>query len=711
MGREYQAVPGVMVGARRSGRAPGAAWLHACGRAAWAGLDDLPGAMARARVDLVLWLPVALGVGIGLYFFAPEEPARLVYGVAGALCLPAGWIWLRGPEAARFPAALMLLVLLGFLLAGQRAHAVGAPVLGFRYYGPIEGRIVAIDRSGSDRLRLTLDQVRLERIAPDRRPGKVRISLHGDQSHLHPEPGQRVALTGHLQPPNGPAEPGGFDFRRLAWFQGLGAVGYTRSPVLQLAPPDPSDWGLAGHRLRMRLSGAIQAQVPGQAGAVAAALLTGDRSAITDATMQAMRDSNLVHVISISGLHMGMVAGFVFAALRLALVASGRIALVWPVKKIAAAGALAAATLYLWVAGPQVATQRAYIMAAVMLLAVLLNRRAFSLRTLALAALILLLWEPESLTEPGFQMSFAATVALVLSFGPWARIAPRLPVWARPVAMLVMTSVVAGLATAPITAAQFHRISEYGLLANLLAVPVMGVLVMPMGVIAALLAPLGLETLPLWLMGQGVTWMIAVAEGVAALDGSVVAVSAPARAVLPLLGLGACSAVLARGAGRSLGVLLVIAGAVLWLTTPRPFLLIAPEGELVGLLTNDGRALSKSGGSFIAGRWLEADGDAASAEDAAARTGFDGPRGMREAQVRDRRLVHLTGKSAVAAVPEACAAGALVILDRAAPEGDWRGCDLWDVPRLRRSGALAFDAEGRLTTANQAAGQRLWSGR
>ena len=709
MGREYQAAPGAVRRPRASGR--GAARLHAWARAAVEGLDDLPAAMARAQLDLVLWMPVVLGLGIGLYFLAPQEPGPVVYAVAAALCIPTGWSWLRGPEGARFPAALVTLALLGFLLAGQRAHQVGAPVLGFRYYGPIEGRIVAIDRSGSDHLRLTLDQLRLDRVAPERRPGKVRVSLHGDQGHLQPEPGQRVALTGHLQPPNGPAEPGGFDFRRLAWFQGLGAVGYTRSPVLQLAPPDPSDWQLAGHRLRMRLSAGIQAQLPGQAGAVAAALLTGDRSGISDATMQAMRDSNLVHVISISGLHMGMVAGFVFAAVRLALVAAGRVALVWPVKKIAAGAALVAATIYLWVAGPQVATQRAYIMAAVMLLAVLLNRRAFSLRTLALAAVILLVWEPESLTEPGFQMSFAATVALVLSLGPWAQIGPRLPRWVRPVAMLVLTSVVAGLATAPITAAQFHRISEYGLLANLLAVPVMGVLVMPMGVIAALVAPLGLEALPLWLMGQGVAWMIAVAEGVAALDGAVVAIAAPARAVLPLLGFGACLMVLARGAGRSFGVLILILGALLWFTTPRPFLLIAPEGELVGVMTEEGRALSKSGASFIAGRWLEADGDDATAEDAASRQGFEGPRGARTLQVFGRRLWHLTGKSAGAALPEACIADALVILDRAAPEGDWRGCDLWDVPRLRRSGALAFDAEGRLTTANQAAGQRLWSGR
>jgi competence protein ComEC len=681
-------------------------WLRA---AALGGLDDPLGALARARVDLVLWMPVALGLGIGGYFLWPSEPGAGLYALAALAAAPGLWLWARGAEPLRFPGALMVLVAAGFLLAGARAHSVGAPVLGFRYYGPVEGRIVAIDRSGSDRLRLTLDQLRLERIAPERRPAQVRISLHGDQAHLAPEPGQRVALTGHLQPPNGPAEPGGFDFRRLAWFQGLGGVGYTRSPVLLLAPPDPSDRALAGHRLRMRLSAGIQAQVPGQAGAVAAALITGDRSAISDATMQAMRDSNLVHVISISGLHMGMVAGFVFAALRYGLALAGGVALVWPTKKIAAAVALVAATLYLWVAGPQVATQRAYLMAAVMLVAVLLDRRAFSLRTVALAATALLLWEPESLTEPGFQMSFAATVALILSFGPWGRVGHRLPGWVQPAAMLVLTSLVAGLATAPITAAQFHRISDYGLLANLLAVPAMGILVMPMGVIAALLAPFGLEAVPLWLMGQGVGWMIAVAEFVAGLDGAVEAVTAPPRAVLPLLGLGACIAILARGAGRAGGLLLLGLGFALWLAAPRPALLVAPEGALVGLQTPAGRALSKTGASFVAERWLEADGDASAPEEAAARPGFSGPRGVRRAEFNGRAVVHLTGKAGAAALAGACTGGALVVLDRAAPEGAWQGCELWDTTRLRASGALAFDAQGVMRSVAEAAGPRLWT--
>lgn len=677
-------------------------------RAALGGAGRPLAALSAARAQLFLWAPLGLSLGIGGYFAAGAEPGPVVWAGAVAVALAGAAFWARGPEPARFPAALLLLAACGLMLAGLRAHSVAAPVLPWRYYGPVEGRIVEIDRSGRDRIRLTLDQVVLDRMAPGATPARIRIALHGDQGHLNPVPGLRVMATAHLAPPSGPAAPGDYDFRRHAWFAGLGAVGYVRAPVLVAAPPDPDSWTLAGHRARMRLSAAIQDRIPGQPGAVAAALMTGDRSAISEATNEVMRVSNLYHIISISGLHMGMLAGFVFAALRYGLAAAGRPALHWPGKKIAALAALLAATVYLWLAGPQVATQRAYLMAAVMLLAVLVDRRAFSLRTVALAALILLVREPESLTEPGFQMSFGATVALILCYQPWARLAPRVPAVLRPVAMLVISSLAAGLATAPIAAAHFSRMSEYGLLANLLAVPVMGTLVMPAGVIAACLAPLGLAGPALWVMEQGTAWMIFVAEFVAGLGGAIMAVPAPGPTVLPLMAVGALVAVLARGAGRSLGVAAVLLAGGLWVQGQRPDLLIAPEGELVGLMGPGGRIFSRNGADFIGDSWLEADGDPARTPQAAARPGFAGPKGARQADFAGQPLIHLTGKGAIARLSAACRPGARVILAGRAPAGPV-ACDLWDQIRLRETGAVAIWADGRIDTATARAGGRPWT--
>ncbi|MBW6505725.1 MAG: ComEC family competence protein [Rhodobacteraceae bacterium] len=669
-------------------------------------------ALAAARGDIFLWLPIWLGTGIGIWFGLAWEPGRAVYASVAAAMVLGAIAWLRGPDAGRLVAAALTVAALGFLLAGARAHTLAAPVLGFRYYGPVEGRIISIDRSSGDYIRLKLDQVVLASVAPARTPATARVALHGDQSQLAPEPGQRVMMTANLMPPAGPASPQSYDFRRNSWFAQLGAVGYVRAPVLLLEPPAPGDWLLAGHRTRMRLSAAIQARIPGQAGAVAAALMTGDRSGIAEATNVSMRASNLYHIISISGLHMGMLAGFVFAALRYGLALVGNLALHLPVKKIAAAVALLAASIYLWLAGPNVATERAYVMAATMLVAVLLDRRAISLRTVAVAALALLLINPEGLMDPGFQMSFSATIALILVYRPWARVQHLVPGLLKPVAMLVLSSLAAGFASAPIAAAHFNRMPEYGLLANLLAVPVMGTAVMPAGVIAALLAPLGLAGPPLWVMEQGTRWMILVSDWVAGLDGALISLPTPPEAVLPLMAVAAALMVLARGAARGAGFAVAIAVVALWAGVERPALLIAPEGELVGLMTADGRAMSKSGAAYVAETWMAEDGDDAPVEAASARAGWDGPTGSREAVLAGRRVVHLTGKGAADRVAAACTGGAIVVLAAAATETAPGDCLLFDLTRLRQSGAVAITPAGdalRVVTVAETIGPRLWA--
>ncbi|MEI4470239.1 ComEC/Rec2 family competence protein [Frigidibacter sp. MR17.24] len=707
----------------RAGEAGAMARLRR-GLAQAAGAGAAPGPRVQLAEGLGRMLPLApvgFGLGIAAWFAWPGDPGVLASAAVGAALAGAVALRARLPEDLRPLALALALVAAGFLAGAARTAAVAAPVLGFRYYGPVEGRVVDIDRSWSDRLRVTLDQVRLQDLRPDRTPGRVRIALHAEAGDFLPVPGMRLRLLGHLSPPEGPVAPGGFDFRRLAWFDGLGAVGYTRRPVEVLG----RDGGgaLAAHGARMAISRAMQAAVPGQAGAFAAALMTGDRSGIDGATNAAMRGSNLSHMISISGLHMGLLAGFVFTAVRRGLVLVPGAALRLPAKKIAAAVALVAASVYLWLAGAEDATARAWIMTAVMLVAVMIDRRAVTLRSVAVAAMILLAARPESLAEPGFQMSFAATCALILSWRPWQAVAPHLPAPLRPVLALAVSSLVAGGATAPIAAAHFNRMAEYGLLANMLTVPVMGALVMPAGVIAGLLAPLGLAAPALWAMGIGCRWILWVAGWVSGLEGAVRMVPGPPPAVLPLLAVGAVAALAARGAWRGPGVVAMALAAGLWLTAGRPALLVSPDGGLLGVLGPEGRALSRPKGSgFAADAWLEDDGDGADQATAAARPGpgggpaFTGPDGWRETRLAGVRVIGLTGKRGAAQLDAACVAGAVVILDSARPEG-WPAegspaCDLWDMRRLRWSGALAL-APGpdglRITSSRDVTGWRDWT--
>jgi competence protein ComEC len=613
-----------------------------------------------------------------------------------------GHISWRLADALHLGALAVMLIGMGAGLAGFRAAHIAAPVLEWRYYGPVEGRVTEIDRSSRDRMRVTLDQVTLRDLAPDRTPAKVRLSLMTPDIDLPPV-GQRVMMTGHLGPPSSPAAPGSFDFRIYAWFQELGAVGYSRTPIMAVAAPQGGIWWL--HRARLKVSAAIRDRIGGQAGGVASALMTGDRSGISEQTNAIMRASNLYHIISISGLHMGMLAGFVYAGLRFITVGlqGAGIGLGQPLHKWAAGGALAAAAAYLWLSGGGVATERAFIMVAVMLGAILADRRAISFRSVALAGTIILIITPEAVTGAGFQMSFAATIALIISYGPWSRIAPYFPWWIKPVAMLVVSSLVAAMATSPIAAAHFNRMSQYGLLANLLAVPVMGTLVMPAGVIGAILALVGAEAPALWVMGIGTKWMLMVAEFVAGLDGSVMAVSKPPAAVIPMMEFGAVLAILCwrlRGhrtlilnIGLAAGMAMVIAAGGIWAIAHRPLILIASEGEAVGLMTPKGRAVSKpAGGAFVISSWLQEDGDMETQEIAAARPAWHGDKRNRWADLPDGwQLWHLTGKGSGERAADVCVAKRIVVAAEKVPEGTKLPCLLFDPTRLRRTGAVSVD--------------------
>jgi competence protein ComEC len=664
--------------------------------------------LLEQRGHLFPWAPVFMALGIGIYFLLQWEPGPATYA---ALAVPAGAalliVWWRPADITALGWAVVLGVL-GFTLAGYRAHSVAGPVLTWRYYGPVEGRVVALDRSSSDKLRVTLDQVRLNRVAPGDVPLRVRLSLHGQAADGESAltPGARIMTTGHLMPPQGPAEPGGFDFRRHAWFQKLGAVGYTRAPVLLADDPLNTGAGLRVFRLRMAASDRIRETLTGDTGGFAAAITTGDRSAVSLSAIQALRDSNLAHLLAISGLHMGLLAGFVFAFLRTGLALIPPLALRVPVRRLAAAGALVVATGYLLLSGGSVATERAYVMVAVALIAVTVDRRALSMRAVALAALVVLARRPETLLSPGFQMSFAATTALVGVFG-WIRDAEFHPGpdWLRPVLGVVISSAVAGAATGPVGAAHFNTMAHYGLFANLVSVPLMGVLVIPAAVVALCLWPLGLDWIGLWAMGLGLDWTLGVAHFVASLDGARGFVPQPAPVVLPLIAFGFLFVILWQGRLRSLGLVPALAGFLLWSQSDRPAVLIDANGGLVGIMTDQGRALSKPrGAGFVARVWLENDGDGVDQPAAAARW-VAGENPFRRAPLPGGELVHVIGQRAAAQFTE-CRSGQIIVSQ--APLELSGPCDVYDPARLRRTGSLAID-KGTIRTAREITGDRLWN--
>ncbi|TRD22977.1 ComEC/Rec2 family competence protein [Palleronia caenipelagi] len=641
--------------------------------------------------------PVWLACGIGLYFWLPVEPVRAIWVFTGISILVLLPIAMRWPAVA---AVAPLVILAGFGIGGIRTNLVAAPILEGRYYGAVEGRVIALDRSASSRLRITLDRVVLEDRQPEKTPQRVRISLHSKITALDPAPGQTVIVTAFLSAPDGPVEPGGFDFRRMAYFKRLGAVGYARAPVLLLQDA-PEHFSLS--RLRHRMSRAVQKIVPGDVGAFAAAITTGDRAGLSETALQALRATNLAHLLAISGMHMGMLTGLVYAALRVTLVALPAVGSALPVRAVAAAGGLAAGGLYLALSGGNVATQRAFIMAAVVFVGLIAGRRALTLRAVALAAMIVLTLRPEALAGPGFQMSFAATTALVLTFRSTC-IMGRLPRgkvrrWAL---SLLLSSGVAGAATLPISAYHFNQIAQFGLLANLLAVPLLGLVVMPAAITSALLAPFGVGEWGVHVMALGIGRILAVAHWIAAFEGAVRPVRSPMPVVLPLLSFGFLGCVLGQRVVKLGGVVLCAIALTLWTVDARPDLVIDGRGALVGIQTEAGRALSRPrGGGFAARVWLENDGTPMDQSEAAGLPGWSGPPKDREASIGRWRIRHRTGGDGPTA-------------DLCYVEAEQTGvpvCVTLNERLLQQTGAVSIADAGRavLRTAQEVTGRRPWS--
>jgi len=519
---------------------------------------------------------------------------------------------------------------------------------------------------------------------------------------ISPEPGMVVMTTGHLGPPGGAVEPGGFDFRRHAWFLRLGAVGYTRVP---LALWEDTGWGKPVFRTRMVLSQRVQTALPGATGAVATAIITGDRSAIPKDVVQALRDTNLAHLLAISGLHMGLVSAFAFAVLRLGLLLTP-LGLHWPVKKVAACGALSVAAIYLALSGGNVATERAFMMVAVMLLAVMCDRRAISLRAVALAAIVVLVLRPEAILGPGFQMSFAATTALVAVFGAIRDSSADLPKHKvlRGVVSVVLSSAIAGAATAPFATAHFNQVAQFGLLANLATVPLMGLAVIPAAVLGVALMPFGLETIGLVPMGWALDWILAVAQTLDDWDGAVRPVMTPQGYVLPLLTGGALVTVIWQGRTRWAGILPICAAVAMWSMADRPDILVSEGGGLVGVMTPQGRALSREKGSgFVARVWLENDGQGG--EQATAAKLWE--------QRPQTFLHHVHGKRAAKAFT-GCDPGELVIASADLPDvPSDPECTILGPADLEPWGSIAVtradDGTYEIEKACNRSGARLWN--
>lgn len=567
---------------------------------AWAWLAAQPARQAERRA---LWAPVAFGVGAAVYFTLPGEP---VAGVAVALlALAAGLFgasrdWRLGRGAA-IGLGLAAFAVAGFAGAKLRTEQVRAPIAPpGGAVRTIEGHVLDVASPGRKGGRLLIAPVRIEGLAPEATPIRVRITLR-DPDGL-PAPGEPVRLRAILNAPPPPASPGAYDFARDAFFEGIGGVGFALAMPQAADLPDPPwrlELAMRVNALRWALARRIVAGLGPETGGLAAAMVTGHEAFVPREQVEDMRDAGLAHIISISGLHMAIVGGFAFAAVRLGIAAWPWAALRISGKKVAAVAGLAAVMGYLLISGAPPPAQRAAITAAVAFGAILADRRAISLHALAVAALAILAFQPEAVTEPGFQMSFAATTALVALAEAWPRpvkeintpwpirLAQGAGVW---IAASVGASLVAGLATGPFAMQHFNRVSTYGLAANLAVAPISSFLMMPALALGAALTPFGLGEAPLAAAGLGIGAMTKIAALAAAQPGATLLVASAPDWTLPAAFLGVLWLCLWRGPLRWVGLPFALAVA-LCPRAERPDAWVASDGAAVAVRRGEAAVL------------------------------------------------------------------------------------------------------------------------
>jgi competence protein ComEC len=663
-------------------------------------------------------LPVGIGIGILLYFAADHEPA-LWAPLLATLVAAIITVRLRRSPALFAVALALATIFAGFSAAVIRTGVVATPVLDRVRVGELQGFVESVETRHNG-ARLVVLVTKIAGLAPTETPKRVRVTTPG----ITIAPGEHFAATARLLPPPDPARPGGYDFARDSFYRGYGAVGSLMGTIRLAPSAEPAPIGLRFNawldRARQGLTARIvQAGGGGQAGAVAAALVTGKRGLITETSNESLRAAGIYHIVSISGLHMVLAAGTMFWSIRALLALFAGVALFWPVKKIAAVGAMIGATAYCIFSGSEVAAERSLIMTLVMLGAILCDRPALSMRNLALSAMIVLLKEPEQLLGPSFQMSFGAVALLIAGaeihrsivqpMQPKASLAMRMiqSLWLGIVGLAV-TTMLATIATTPFSLYHFHTLNPFGLVGNALAVPLVSLVVMPGAVIGTVLYPFGLDA-PAWqVMALAMQLVLDGSSWIAGFKGAFTAVPSFGPLAIGLISAALLWTAIWTTPLRWLGVLPAAAGFALAATPSKPDVYIARDGNgaLVRTSQNELVIMGKPG-RFVITQWLRAAGDARSPDDPALNGAQNcDPQGC-TTKLRDGKTIAFARTSS--AVAHDCERADLVVTPLS-----WRGecrAVLADRTRLAQTGAatiLISDAGWTYQFARYEAGKRPW---
>lgn len=673
--------------------------------------------LERERDQLPLWLPVGIGTGIGIWQLTGDKGGFPLFVLCASLILFGAAIGFE-KRLARVLSLAAASLLIGFAAIALKSAAVSGPVLQRNWTGTFYGRVEKIEYMGAR------DVVRLE-LGTDKNqglPAKVRLNLTQDQIETEAlNSGAIIRVRARLMPPNGPILPGSYDFARRAWFQQIGATGRALGPVSIIEPAPATNYI---PEIRNSLTRHIIAQMPEGTGEIGAALVTGDQANIDPNDAQAMRDSGMAHLLSISGLHVTAVVGFMFLFASRIMALFSMVALRFPVPLLAAGFSASAAIAYTLLAGAEVPTVRSCIAALLVLFALALGREALTLRLVSFGAIIVLLFWPDAMAGPSFQLSFAAvTTIVILHEAGWMvrwterRDESLVARAMRAIVALIITGLAIEFILAPITLYHFHRTGMYSAFANVIAIPLTTFIVMPAQAVALMLDLAGIGAPAWWIAGQGIAAILLLARSVSSLPGAVMMMPSMPLWAFVLMIFGGLWVGLLKTQARFYGLVPVAIGLSAMLSAPRPDVLVTSDGKHLAVSEPDGRValLRARTGEYIQDMMLESVGTLAEPLDIDSWPGANCSPDICVVQIhRGSRIWSIMATRTAYTIPElemaaACRRADIVVSDRWLPAScspKWMKADR---DMLTHSGGLAFFlSTGTVHSVNDSSAHYPW---
>lgn len=571
------------------------------------------------------FLPVFLGFGILIYFTIPAEPS--IYAT-----LFTAIILIFAAVKLEFQSKLYYLLLsvsaiLGGMFFAQSATLLNqTPIIERQITTQMQGVVLGVDKSRRGASRYLIKPVILEGLKVENMPRRLRVSAAA--KHEEMLPGEAITGLVRLQPVSGPVYPGGYDFSFFVWHEGMGGSGFFMGRPSKAQTNHLLGGGeqftVLVNKMRIAVEKRILKAMPDATGKIAVALVTGNKTYIPNDVQETLRKTGLAHILAISGLHMALVTLTVIWCIRLALVFLPTLALNYPIKKWAVCAGFVSATGYLMLSGAGIATQRAWVMISVMLLAVLMDKRAITMRSVAISAVIILVLNPQSLLSPGFQMSFAAVTALVAGYevlnkrrkaqaeNTFAPVSQNLISRASSGLLgyftgIATTSLIAGTATAFIAAWHFHQVAPFGLLANLIAMPIVSIIIMPFVLFSILLMPYGLEFIPLSAVSFGIDWVVEISRWVESISPNGNTGLLPKAAILIFASFLILICLL-KTKLRYISLAPLLAFPFIFHTPIKPDVIISENGRAIAIKTDNKKLglLFPRGSAFVQNIWLKA---------------------------------------------------------------------------------------------------------